>query len=151
MATEAEMSDEFKKPAIKFFYIFANDVITMRNFYTDILGLNEVSFYNDEKFGWVNYNMDAFEFMIFRIDKPIPTLTEWQGQPGYEGGTGYLPSWSVFIDHSCFEAVVQKCMTAGLKLFQEKPEWRQDSYWGFTVADPMGNTVELYTHQPKIQ
>lgn len=143
------MSLEQKKPAIKFFFIFANDVDKMREFYTGILGLNEVSYMNDPDFGWINYGMDGFEFMVFKTDKPIPIHSEWQGQPGYPGGTGYLPSWSVFIDNSCFESVVQKCRDAGLKLFSDKPEWRQDSYWGFTVADPMGNTVELYTLQPK--
>ena len=143
------MSSDTKKPAIKFFYIFANDIEKMREFYTGILGLSEASYANDQDFGWINYNMDGFEFMVFNTDKPIPFHTEWQGQPGYPGGTGYLPSWSVFIDNSCFEAVAQKCKDAGLKLFGDKPEWRQDSYWGFTVADPMGNTVELYTFQPK--
>ncbi len=24
------------------------------------------------------------------------------------------------------------------------PTWRQASYWGFTVLDPAGNTVEIY-------
>lgn len=145
------MGDEFKKPAIRFIYIFANDVEEMRKFYTGILGLTETSYLNEKDFGWINYGMGDFEFMIFRTDQKIPTLSEWQAQPGYEGGTGYLPSWSVFVDHSCFESVIQKCRDAGLKLFQEKPEWRQDCYWGFTVADPMGNTVEIYTQQPKIQ
>ena len=145
------MDEKTKKPMIKFFYIFANDVETMRNFYSDILGLEEVSYMNDSGFGWINYNMGDFEFMVFRTDKPIPVISEWQAQPGYEGGTGYLPSWSIVIDNSCFEAVVKKCKDAGLKIFQEKPEWRQDCYWGFTVADPMGNTVEIFTYQSKIQ
>lgn len=143
------MGEEIKKPAIKFFYIFANDVEKMREFYTGTLGLAEASYMNDPDFGWINYSMDGFEFMVFRTDKQIPVLSQWQGQPGYPGSTGYLPSWSVFIDNSCFEAVVQKCKDAGFKTFSDKPEWRQDSYWGFTVADPMGNTVELYTLQPK--
>jgi len=145
------MDEKTKKPMVKFFYIFANDVETMRNFYSGILGLEEVSYMNDPGFGWINYKMGDFEFMVFRTDKPIPVISEWQAQPGYEGGTGYLPSWSIVIDNSCFESVVGKCKDAGLKIFQEKPEWRQDCYWGFTVADPMGNTVEIFTYQSKIQ
>lgn len=143
------MNQQQGKPAIKFFYIYANDLEKMRDFYTGILGLPELSCVIDPDFGWINYNMGGFEFMIFKTDKQIPVLSQWQGQPGYPGGTGYLPSWSVFIDNTCFESVVQKCKHAKLKTFSEVPEWRQDSYWGFTVADPMGNTVELYTTQPK--
>jgi len=30
-------------------------------------------------------------------------------------------------------------------MFNEEPEWRVDNYWGLTVKDPMGNTVEVYT------
>jgi hypothetical protein len=145
------MENEIKKPAIKFFYIFANEIAPMRKFYTETVGLEEFCAIDDENFGYINYRMGDFEFMVFRTDQPIPVLGEWQGQPGYPGGTGYLPSWSIFVDNSCFEAVVKKCKDSGLKLFQEKPEWRQESYWGFTVADPMGNTVEIYTYQPKIQ
>jgi catechol 2,3-dioxygenase-like lactoylglutathione lyase family enzyme len=142
------MNEGIKKPAIKFIFIYANDVEQMRNFYTNILGLEEVCFINEGGFGYINYNMGGFEFMIFKTDKPIPIHQEWQAQPGYPGGTGYLPSWSVIIDKSCFESVVQKCRDAGLKTFSDKPEWRQESYWGFTVADPMGNTVEIYTPGP---
>jgi hypothetical protein len=36
---------------------------------------------------------------------------------------------------------------AGVRAFNEKPEWRRNSYWGYSVMDPMGNTVEVYTFQ----
>jgi hypothetical protein len=28
----------------------------------------------------------------------------------------------------------------------DTPTWRQASYWGWTVRDPAGNTVEVYWH-----
>jgi len=44
--------------------------------------------------------------------------------------------------------LIEKIKLEGIPVFQGKPEFRQDAYWGFSVKDPMGNTVELY-YMPK--
>ena len=136
--------NEGKKPSLRFLYMIANDLKSIRHFYTDIIGLQENSYFEDEKFGWLSYHMGELEMDWFRADQPQPVTTEWSMQPGYPGGTKEMISWSIEIDEELFSVVIQKIKQEKYPIFQEEPEFRQDSYWGFSVMDPMGNTVELY-------
>ena len=43
-----------------------------------------------------------------------------------------------------YEATVQRIREAGFETREPHPTWRQDSYWGWTVRDPAGNTVEVF-------
>jgi catechol 2,3-dioxygenase-like lactoylglutathione lyase family enzyme len=117
----------------------------MRHFYSDLLGMKEVSYMNDEGFGWINYKCEGFEFMFFRAMNPMPVIEEWTWQPGYDGAEHNAISWAINIPEADFAATVERLKADGVKQFKDKPEWRQDSYWGFSVMDPMGNTVEVYT------
>jgi catechol 2,3-dioxygenase-like lactoylglutathione lyase family enzyme len=133
---------------VKFIYNMCNDLEAMRTFYTDLVGLEQGSFRNDEEWGWLVYKSEGFEMMFFRAEKEISVRQEWACQPGYEGGTLEVTSWSIRIPEDAFPEVVSRVKSAGVRCLAEKPEWRQDCYWGFTAMDPMGNTVELYT-EPK--
>jgi catechol 2,3-dioxygenase-like lactoylglutathione lyase family enzyme len=139
------MSDTIarKTPTIKYIFIHCNDLATTRRFYSELIGLAEMAF-NDE-WGFLNYKCDGFELMYFRSEKSdLPVEQRWAAQPGYQGGTLETTSWAIEVSDEDFATIVQKLRNAGLKLFAERPDWRQQSYWGFTVMDPNGVTVEVY-------
>jgi len=87
-------------------------------------------------------------FVYFRVADPLPKR-EFDGQPGDGGGPGLRTSWSVLIPESAFGATYQQLLEAKVPAMTPTPTWRQDSYWGFTVMDPAGNTVEVYTAPKK--
>lgn len=128
---------------VKFLFSVCNDIDAMRHFYTDILGLTEKAYMNDENFGWLNYQCDGFEFMFFRADKKIPVLTEWASQPAWEGGTAEVTSWGIMMPVKKFAEAYEIMEKEGIPMFKPEPEWRFESYWGLSVMDPMGNTIEI--------
>jgi catechol 2,3-dioxygenase-like lactoylglutathione lyase family enzyme len=134
--------------SIRFIYSFCNDVRSIRHFYTDLIGLKEVSFKDTDEWGWVVYQSEGFQFMFFRAENQIPIIKDWTLQPGYEGGTRAGISWSILIPEEFFPETVKRLIDDGVKNLKGKPEWCQDSYWGFAVMDPMGNTCEIYC-EPK--
>ena len=71
---------------VRFLFNFCNDLKAVRRFYTDLIGLEEISFRTDEEWGWLVYKNEGFQFIWFRSDGDLPVLTEWAAQPGYEGG-----------------------------------------------------------------
>ncbi len=141
------MAEEGKEPKVKlgFIYNHCNDVEAMRKFYTDLIGLKEFAFHNDEQWGWLCYKTGGLELMFFRTEDMIPVQEQWAVQPGWEGGTFEGTSWSIEVPGESFSSVVKRLLSAGIKCFKDKPMWLQDSYWGFPVMDPMGNTVEVYS------
>jgi hypothetical protein len=48
------------------------------------------------------------------------------------------------VQEQDFRATVGRLKKGLYKSLTPNPTWRQQSYWGFTVLDPMGNTVEVY-------
>jgi hypothetical protein len=48
-----------------------------------------------------------------------------------------------YDDERSFRDAVGRVKAAGCATFQPVPEWRRDCYWGHSVKDPMGNTVEM--------
>lgn len=142
--TEKKNAPGKPKVNIRFIFNVCNDVENMRHFYTDLIGLQQGSFRNDKDWGWLVYKSDGFEMMFFRADRKLQVHEEWAAQPGYEGGTLEVTSWGIHIPEAMFAEVVERVRSAGVKVFKNKPDWPQDCYWGFTVMDPMGNTVELY-------
>ncbi len=129
---------------IRFIFNFCNDIDEIRRFYSELIGLEEVSYRNDEEWGWIVYQSEGFQFMWFRSDEKLPIIDGWAAQPGYNGGEFAITSWSIELPKEDFEEIIGRLKASGAKLFSMEPEWRQESYWGFTVMDPMGNTVELY-------
>jgi catechol 2,3-dioxygenase-like lactoylglutathione lyase family enzyme len=137
----AEVKPEIRMP---FVYSFCNDIEAVRNFYVKLLGMTEKSYQNTEEFGWLNIDGGGFEFMYFRTPDPVPERG-FAGQPGDGGGDGLHTSWSVAIPEDDFEATYERLREARVRAMTETPTWRQDCYWGYTVMDPAGNTVEVYT------
>ena len=129
---------------VSYFYFVANDLKAMRHFYTTLIGLPESAYFEDEQIGYLCYQMEGFEMMWFRSVKKVPIQTDWAMQPGYPGGLTQEPSWSIEVDEKDFYQIVEKIKKTNIPVFQKDPEYRQNSYWGFSVRDPMGYTVELY-------
>ena len=141
------MGESAKKPGVRVRFLFniANDVAAIREFYVSLLGLEEVHFMDTEEFGWLSTNSEGFQMMWFRADVPQEVPTDFAMQPGWEGGTREVTSWAVQIPEADFGSVYERLREAGTRMFRPEPEWRQDSYWGLSVLDPMGVTVEVYT------
>ena len=133
---------------VRFLYGFCNDLVAMRRFYSEVVGLKEGSFKDEPQFGWLVYECEGFQFMFFRSDKPLPVSAEFADQPGEDGGTLCAISWSVEVPEADYPAAVGRILSSGARTQAPTPTWRQKSYWGFTVLDPMGNTVEVYS-KPK--
>ena len=129
---------------LKFIYNVCNDVAAIKRFYGDLLGMKIASFMDKPEFGWVNIASDGFEFMFFRAEGKFIEPTEFAMQPGDGGGPRQATSWSVAIPEQDYGATIERVRQAGVKAMTSTPTWRQDSYWGFTVLDPAGNTVEVY-------
>ena len=152
MAAEEEIpAEDSPQVAIKFLFGMCNDIDKVRAFYTDLLGMEETSYMNDESWGWLVYKCEGFEFMWFRGqgDETIPPLEDFTWQPGCGGGPLQGVSWAINIPWDSFADTVQRLKDAGVKSLMEDPEWRQESYWGFSVMDPMGYTIEVYSTPPE--
>lgn len=133
-----------RKVNVRFLYCLCNDVVPVRRFYTELLGCEELGFMSDEKFGWVGYDSEGMQLMFFRWDTELPARTAWDWQPGDGAGDAPGMSFSVEIEEGDARAVFDRLRALGVPAMSEGPTWRQDSYWGWTVRDPAGNTVELY-------
>lgn len=145
-------SNDGPQVRIKYIYTYANDLDAMRVFYTELLGMKEGAFRNDEQWGWLTYDCGGFQLMFFRSEPPhgpVPVETRWAQQPGWNDGEvrdgAQIFSWSVLVPESAFAETVARLIAAGIETYFDKPQWFQDSYWGFPLRDPMGNTVEIYS------
>lgn len=132
------------KAKINFIYQSCNDLEAMRSFYGGLIGMTETS-YREGPEGWLVYQCDGFQFMIFPAGHELPVPDGWGMQPGWEGGDREYLSWSLIVAEADFAAIVRKLLDKGVDCFNEEPQWCQDSYWSFPVRDPMGNTVEVHT------
>jgi hypothetical protein len=128
---------------IKFVFNHCNDIHAVRRFYGELIGMRETAFH--EEWGYLCYKTEGFEFMFFRSKTPIEVPAEFSSQPGYEGGPRKAVSWAIEVTEDLFPGIVSRLQDAGAKSWKPQPEWRQDSYWGYSVLDPMGNTVEIYS------
>lgn len=145
----ADMSEPELTANINFIYLSCNDLDAMRHFYSDLLGLKEVS-YREGSEGWLVYQCTGFQFMVFPSGHELPVIEGWGMQPGWEGGTVEGISWSVDVGAKRFAGIVRGLLDDGVDCFGDRPLWCQDSYWSFPVHDPMGNTVEVHYYDPEL-
>jgi catechol 2,3-dioxygenase-like lactoylglutathione lyase family enzyme len=145
MAKAEKTEKKVPRINVRFIFSLCDDIEAMRHFYTDLLGMDEQAYYSVEQFGYLSYPCEGVYLMFFYPGEKVPEHTEWAWQPGYDGGSLHVTSWAIEIPEEDFAETVNRLKQAGVKAFSEYPEWRQDSYWGFSVADPQGNTIEVYT------
>lgn len=131
---------------IRFLHALCNDVDAVRAFYTDRLGMDEGTYRNDAEWGWVVYRSEGLQLMFHRWTgpSPAPIAAGWSWQPGDGQGDAPTMSFGLQIPADGYAAVVARVAAAGDPAMTAVPTWRQGSYWGWTVKDPMGHTVELY-------
>ncbi|HUT98610.1 MAG TPA: VOC family protein [bacterium] len=139
---EETMADK-PRISVNFIYNFTSSLEDTRHFYTDLLGMEEMAY--KPEWNYLCYKFGDLEFMFFGAQGELAHPTEYADQPGWPGGTLETTSWSVQVPESDFAETVGRLKAGGVPTFSAKPEWRVDSYWGFTVRDPNGVTVEVYT------
>lgn len=124
------------KPSLRFLYVFCNDLASMRRFYSDLIGLEEI--YHDSVS--LAYKCDELQFTIFQTEQRLHASNQWGMQPGWDGGTQPGISWSIQCSET-FSAAVDRLREAGVSSYYPVPQWF--GYWSFPVKDPAGNTVEI--------
>ena len=138
---EEPMADE-PRVSVNFIYNFSDSLEDTRHFYSDLLGMEEMTF--KPEWNYLCYKFGDLEFMFFGARGELAKPTEYADQPGWPGGVLETTSWSVQVPEADFAKTVERLKAEGVRAFGDKPEWRVDSYWGFTVLDPSGFTVEVY-------
>jgi catechol 2,3-dioxygenase-like lactoylglutathione lyase family enzyme len=144
------MSSNNPEPKISIRYLFNHtaDLEATRAFYTEMIGLKETAF--EAEWGFLCYQCEGFELMFFRAENGRPAEPGgWASQPGYQGGSIEAISWAIGVPEELFRDVVNRLKAAEQKAFAPDPEWRQNSYWGYTVMDPNGITVEVFSAPAK--
>lgn len=126
----------------KFMFLMGNNIGKLLHFYQDVL---QVPTEGSEENGWADVKLGSTHMIYFKSDSDIPYIKEWAWQPGYKGGAGNLTSWSLGFPESEFRNLFERLKSNKIEMLFPKPEWRRDEYWGLSVKDPMGNTLELYT------
>ena len=124
---------------------WCNDVVSMRHFYTDCLGLEETYFRDDEEHGWLTYQIGQVQLVFTRAPSPLPVETQFAQNPGYQGGSVQAESWVLKMERPSFEAAVQRLQTSDLISYTPEPQEPRPGARQFLALDPMGFTVEVYT------
>jgi hypothetical protein len=130
--------------SINYIYRWCNDLTTMRNFYTSLIGLDEGAFTDTEEYGFIEYISNDLRMYILRGTETEPQDAGWAKQPGYLKGDLETTSYTIKVPEIKYHGVVRRLQDANVKSFQEQPIWLHDEYWSYIVQDPMGITVELY-------
>ena len=136
-----------RRPNVRFLHVLCNDVAPIRRFYSERLGLDEISHRDDTEGGWVAYQCEGLQLMFHRWSgsDPVPVFDGFAWQPGDGEGTVPAMSFAVGIAPEDYRVVVERLQASRDLALTPAPTWRQNSYWGWTVKDPMGNTIELFT------
>ena len=137
-------------PKLKYLYGFLNDVSEMRAFYSDRLALKETSYTDTEEWGWLAYDLEGTQLMFFRLDGKTPVPEGWAWQPG-ETIEEAVPrmSFSILYTLDQLREAVKRLKDGKVDAQTPDPTWRQGSYWGWTIRDPMGNTIEVFASPPE--
>ncbi len=128
-------------PQLGSLFLMCNDVSAIKAFYGDALKLKTIG---SPEEGYLDVDI-GIHLTYFKGDYELPVQKDWAWQPGYQGGSANVMSWTIKFSEADFRNIVTSLKTQKVEHLKELPEWRLNSYWGLTVKDPMGYTVELYT------
>jgi hypothetical protein len=111
------------KPLIYLSTIFwwCNDVGAMREFYTDLIGLPETYFQDDDNVGWLTYQSGQLQIVFIRASSTLPIHSAWSKQPGYRGGPLEATSWVISVPYTEFISITERLKQANVPLFQDEP------------------------------
>ena len=124
---------------------WCNDVVTMRHFYTDCLGLTETYFLNDEAHGWLTYQVGEVQLVFTRAAEALPVATQFAQNPGYQGGDIQAESWVLKLERPSFDTIAQQLQNSQYPLFTPEPTSPRPGALQLLALDQMGFTVEIYT------
>jgi hypothetical protein len=121
----------------------------MREFYTELIGLPEIYFQDDDSVGWLTYQSGQLQIVFIRASSTLLVNSAWSKQPGYRGGSLQATSWVISVPYAEFMSITKRLKQANVPLFQDEPIVPQPNHLQFFVMDPMGNTVEVYASSQK--
>lgn len=124
---------------------WCNDVATMRQFYTECLGLTETYFRDDAAHGWLTYQVGEVQLVFTRSDESLPVASQFAQNPGYVGGNLRVESWVLKLERPSFDTIAQRLQNSPYPLFSAEPTTPRPGALQLLALDPMGFTVEIYT------
>lgn len=122
-------------------FILCNSIEAMRGFYVKLLGMEESYCIEGE---YLDVNTAGIQLLFFKHETEVLVPSGWSWQPGWEGGIETRPSFSVRVPEEEFPGLVERIRELHIPRYNEYPEWRNNGYWGYTIKDPMGLTLELF-------
>ncbi|MEM8884566.1 MAG: VOC family protein [Planctomycetota bacterium] len=129
---------------IRFLHRLCHDLDAIRAFYGEGMGFEELSYRNDEEHGWVVFASDGLQFMFHRWPEPLPPVAGFAWQPGDGEGTEPRTSIGVHVPEEDWSATVERLRALDADALTPEPTFRQEAYWGWTLRDPAGETVEIW-------
>src|SRR5690606_2305754 len=118
---------------------WCNDVAVMRDFYTNLLGLSETFYRDDDQHGWLAYYAGQTQVVFIRADNPLPIEQTWAMQPGYQGGSSTAKSWLFTVSVEDFATLSERIRSSNVTVYNGKC----DNTCQLFIKDPMGMTIEI--------
>lgn len=121
---------------------FSDDLDKIRAFYGEVLLLAELETTDGKS---VAYKTGTCTIVFYKVpNMPARDENNWAWIPGETEEEGrQIPSISIGLPEEKFREAVSRGIASDIDSHKPKPNWRQSSYWGWTVKDPTGLTIEL--------
>jgi LysM repeat protein/catechol 2,3-dioxygenase-like lactoylglutathione lyase family enzyme len=126
-------------------YYWVNDIAETRSFYTDLIGLEETSFFEEDGSGLVVYDAGNVEIIFLQSADEIPVIEDWARQPNYDGGVIEEPSFVIRVTSEEFDAIIGRIAGSGASVYNDSVLVPQVGQQALFMRDPMGNTVQILT------
>jgi len=117
---------------------WCNDISATRAFYTDLLGLTETNYRDDEKIGWLSYQLGDVQ-LVFTRSSGLPVLDDWAKTLFFSDGTIEAPMLLLRIAKEDFAPLVARLQASDVPIY----EGDVDTSRVIFVRDPMGKTIEI--------
>ena len=130
---------------LKYIYRYCNDINEMKDFYSGILGFQEKSFGDHKGFGWLEYEFGDTKLAFYKDEGKAPKIKDFAKQPAQDLGKKEITSFGIQYKEEEFRKLYEKLVEEKISLLTEKPQWLVDSYWGITIRDPMGFSLEIFS------
>ena len=113
-------AQSYSLPIRTFLYLHCTDLELARRFYSDLLGLTEIYFSEEE--GSIGYLVGTLQISISTHAASTP-VDGWAKQMGWEGGFTATPSWGIEMAPHEFRRSVQVARDTGIDVRNPEPRW----------------------------